>query len=85
MLTLKQLKDMKSGLVFRTGEDWDREDRRIRWVAKRGEGYHDWCIYYGSIWKTWEEVERVGDKICTESTIKDLVPCDDEAFEMYRY
>ena len=56
----------------------------VRWVAVRG-GYHDWCIYYHTADKTTDWIKRSGDKVRDESIIKDLVECDKEAFEMYRY
>lgn len=93
MLTLQKLKDMNPG-QFNTGTGTYPEiiDEEIRWVAVRGE-YHDWTIYYlpqsemmyclqpkNAI----EQIKTNGDKIFTESIIKRLVPCDVEAFGMYR-
>ena len=56
----------------------------IRWIAVRGQ-IHDWKIY--CLWadQDWEEIKRVGDKIHDDETIRRLVPCDDEAFKMYRH
>ena len=84
MLTLQKLKDMKTGM-FATGIGTYPEiiDIEIRWVAVRG-GYHDWTIYYLSSIHSVNIVITHGDKIFTESIIKRLVPCDREAFEMYR-
>ena len=56
----------------------------IRWVAKRGL-FHDWTIYYHRAEYSYEFVESNGDKVCTEENIKFLVPCDDEAYAMYRF
>ena len=78
MLTLKELKQMQSNIVFAQGEDM-----HFKWVAIRGE-IHDWAVYQGAMYETYEEIARVGDKIYAEPIIKYLVPCDDEAFEMYR-
>ena len=86
-LTLKQLKEMKPGEMFATGTGTYPEvvEGEIRWVAVRGKGYHDWCIYALRPNKSIEEIRHVGDKIFTESVIKRLVPCDDTAWKMYRF
>ena len=89
MLTLQQLKDMEPGTIFAFGLTIDNPsginiahtDKILRWVAKRG-GIKDWAIYIGT--GSSEEVAREGDKIFGEENIKRLVPCEDEAFKMYR-
>ena len=60
-------------------------DKEIRWVAIRGEGMHDWCIYALLSYNDVERIENNGDKIFNESVIKRLVPCTDEAFGLYRF
>ena len=85
MLTLQKLKDMIPG-DFATGIGTYPEiiDVEIRWVAVR-DGYHDWVIYYLSSSQPAGIVVAHGDKMFTESIIKRLVPCDDEAWKMYRF
>ena len=84
-LTIQELKDMKPETKFATGTGTypDIHKEEIRWVACRG-GIHDWCIYYGYTQMSVEEVARNGDKIHSEESIKRLVPCDEEAYGMYR-
>jgi len=86
MLTLQMLKDMPSGTIFATGVTTDprlyREE--VKWLAKRGEGFHDWAIYYHLSNMSLDAIEREGDKCFTKEVIKELVPCDDEAFKLYR-
>ena len=90
-LTLERLKEMKPGM-FATGLAIDSPDdiniertgRELRWVAVRGD-IHDWGIYILFSTFTSEEVKRMGHKVCCENHIQKLVPCDDEAFKMYRY
>lgn len=86
MLTLKQLKEMPAGTVFATGEVTEPRlfKTAVRWIAKRG-GYHDWAIYYHLAEHTIDYVMKNGDKVTTESVIRKLVECDDEAFKWYRY
>lgn len=55
----------------------------VRWAAKRG-GIHDWTIYYHLESRPLGYVLEVGDKCITEAVIKELVPCDEEAYKMYR-
>ena len=85
-LILQKLKDMKPGEIIDTGTGTYSQviNCEIRWVAVRGEGYHDWAIYYLRPDKTITEIRHNGDKMFTESIIKRLVPCDNEAWGMYR-
>lgn len=91
MLTLQQLKDMEPYTIFATGETTDGYDavnmygkgQELRWVATRG-GIHDWAIYVAPKDWTEEMVKSNGDKVHNRTSVKKLVPCDDEALEMYR-
>lgn len=73
----------------------------MRWVAVRGNIHDwaiysqnphyidssDLAVVltgYAGVWD-WEKIKREGDKIHSETNIKKLVECDDEAFGMYRY
>jgi len=90
-LTLQMLKDMRPG-VFAKGEVIDSQEginimnsgRMLRWVASRGK-IHDWAIYVLSANRSWQEVKDIGDKIFIDENIRKLVPCDDEAFSVYRF
>ena len=90
-LTLQDLKDMKPG-IFAKGGTYDNPEgcnmsnsgRGLRWVATRGDIY-DWTIYVHFVDKDWEWIRRNGDKVRNENNIRKLVPCDDEAFKMYRF
>lgn len=87
MITKQKLKDMMDGRIFNTGTGTFPEviDREIRWIAKRGDSYYDWTIYYGLVsWST-ERIAREGSKMFTGSVIKRLVPCDNQAFGLYRF
>jgi hypothetical protein len=94
ILTLKDLKDMSPG-IFAQGMVIDapggcnvaNTGEMIKWVAVRGR-IHDWTIYTDNPYSPqpdYEGVRSLGDKITGEENIKNLVPCDDEAFVMYRY
>lgn len=91
MLTLKELKDMKPQTIFQF-KAGSNGQRTFMWIAKRG-GIHDWAIYTSlnaipmvDFWAgNAEGIAAHGDKLFDEKLIKELVPCDDEAFDMYRY
>jgi hypothetical protein len=91
LLTLQALKEMEPG-VFAQGETTDNSEgcnmtgsgMGLRWVAVRGD-IHDWTIYIHTADNDYEWIKRSGDKVYTENNIKKLVPCDDEAFNVYRY
>jgi hypothetical protein len=86
MLTEQKLKEMKDGQIISFGEgNYPLLDvEKIRWIAVRGKGFHDWAIYYDSPEKTFEEIIKFGAKCFTSEMIKILVPCDQSAFELYR-
>lgn len=87
MLTIAQLKSMPIGTVFATGVVFERRlyaGGEVRWIAKRGR-IHDWTIYYHFSGYSIEYIAAVGDKCFTKELIRELVPCDDEAFAMYRF
>ena len=86
MISTNDLKKMQSGEKFATGTGTYEEiyANPIRWVAVRGNGYHDWAIYYGFLDMTVEDIVRVGDKMFIETVIKRLVPCTEDAYKLYR-
>lgn len=94
LLTLARLTEMKPGEIIATGTTLNHPEgvymtnnfigRKLLWVAKRGY-IHDWAVY--CLWEDEANVQTVlarGDKITTQSYIRMLVPCDDEALAMYR-
>jgi len=85
-LTIKDLKEMQHNDIIAKGTGLIREilDAPIKWVAVRG-GMHDWVIYYGLINSSDIGVILFGNKVHTGSTIRKLVPCTDDAFDMYRF
>lgn len=92
MLTIQQLKDMPEFTVFAHGVTTDNPEginmsgsgRSLRWLACRGQ-IHDWTIYAHFAENTDEWVRLNGDKVGSAENIKKLVPCDDEAYGMYRH
>lgn len=92
MLTVSKLENMTEGEVFATGLTIDNytgvnmnnSDRILRWVAVRGHGFHDWAIYIDTDDHSEAEVKRFGDKVTEKDDIRKLVPCDDEAMNLYR-
>lgn len=66
------------------GINMTNSDRLLVWVAKRGK-IHDWTIY--THWAEYGKryAETNGDTIMSTNFIKKLVPCDETAFNMYRY
>lgn len=86
ILTVDDLKKMKPG-IFSTGTTNDPRlmfGLPVRWVAVRG-GIHDFAVYYHNIDMTKEFIRDCGEKVHNMDVVKTLVPCDEEALEMYRY
>jgi len=86
MLTLQKLKDMSNGQIIAQGVTLNRRlhSEPVKWIAIRG-GIYDWSIYYHLAEKSDFFIKTQGDKCTTYKVIKELVPCDDEAFGMYRF
>jgi len=93
-LSLDDLREMKPGTIFATGNIENGTDdvikipfslpslpNTIKWVAKRGQ-IHDWAIYYGL---SDTDVVNCGFKLYNIVKIKELVPCLQEALEIYRF
>lgn len=94
LLTLEKLKELDKysiiahGIttndpegIYMTNSD---KGRKLIWVAKRGY-IPDWTIYIHWADNGLDYVLDYGDKVISPANIKKLVPCDDEAFKMYRY
>ena len=89
-LTLEKLKEMSPG-IFAEGVSTDSPEgihmtgsgQQLRWVAVRG-GIHDWAIYCHHAEHDAEWIKGQGDKTHNLETVKKLVPCNEEALEMYR-
>lgn len=88
MLTLEELKKMQPGIfaarTFIDDGSIIKNGELLKMVAVRGN-IHDWCLYVGREKQSYEEIARSGDKVCSEEIIGNLMPCDEEAFGMYRY
>lgn len=113
-LTIKQLKAMKPSTIFAKGFGYithpyfnqaknnlepDGRSVKVKWVAIRGGGYHDWTIYHSldtnfekadffdgisHLEASWQAIANLGAKLYNNEKIKELVPCDEETFELYR-
>jgi len=86
-LTLTDLKEMEPGQIIAKGQSFIPEFWRngdLKWVAVRG-GAEDWALYYGLVHYDYDYIKRCGDKAFTETIIRKLVPCSDEAWKMYRF
>ncbi|MBC8527300.1 MAG: hypothetical protein H8D22_10710 [Candidatus Cloacimonetes bacterium] len=92
MLTLKQLEEMEPRTIFVKGETVDSPDginltnsgKPLRWIAIRGH-ISDWVIYCHWADKSWEWIRSYGIRVTSEIGIKKLVPCEDDAFQKYRF
>lgn len=94
MLTLEKLKAMHpnqiigSGIIPNSPDGLymtnTRKGDELMWVAQRGKIY-DWTIYCHWIESGKDYILNSGDKVYDVENIKKLVPCDDEAFKMYRF
>lgn len=91
MLTLQQLKDMKPHTIFEF-KPGNNNERTFMWVAIRG-GIHDWAIYtslnavpFRDFWAGDKQgIADHGEKMFDKEKIREFIPCDDEAFALYRY
>jgi hypothetical protein len=84
-----------------TGCNMANTGKMMRWVAVRGDihDWAIYCqnphyidstdpdvlaVGYGGVWD-WQKIAYMGDKVHRRGHIQHLVPCDDEAYKMYRH
>lgn len=94
MLTAEDLRKMPDDQIFAAGITTndrngiyvtnDHFGEKLGWVAKRGTGDGDWAIYYHWAHHSVGTICRQGDKVRDPQNIKNLVPCDEDALELYR-
>lgn len=85
MLTVQELKNMESDKIIGSGFFYSElHEKGIRWAAIRGKNYHDWALYYHIPEKIIDYTIRLGVKSSSENIVRKLVPCDNEAWKMYR-
>lgn len=86
-LTLAFLQnEANHGRIFATGvvNEPVLHTQPVRWIAKVGDGFHDWAIYYHNESETIGYIKAYGNKVTTDGIIRKLVPCTDEALNCYR-
>jgi len=86
-LTLDELREMGPGQLIKNGKGcipdlWRNGD--LKWIAVKGKT-ETWTIYYGPTPYVYQNIIKFGGKIFDEKIIRKLVPCTDEAWEMYRF
>lgn len=95
MLTKELLDKLPDEMIFAMGLTIDgpgycnvaNTGKLIKWVAYRNS-IGNWAVYVDNPYSpqlSYEGVARVGDKVHNAVHIRELVPCDDEAFKFYRH
>ena len=97
-LTVDELKIMKPHTIFAHGLAVDDYCEKLgaginltgskitlRWVAVRGGRYYDWAVYAHLAGQDLMFIALYGDKVGCESNIRGVVPCDDDAYALYRF
>lgn len=94
ILDLETLKSLPIGEVFAQGVATNSPEgvymtdenlgKKMIWVAKKGHGHNDWCIYIHWLEKGLNFVIQNGDKVTDKINIQKLVPCTDEVLDRYR-
>lgn len=54
-------------------------------AVKTGGSKLDWAIYYGPLRWALSKVSGVGLKVIDPELIREIFPCTDEVFNLYRY
>lgn len=86
MLDIERFNKEPSGSIMYKGEGFYPNlsgDFKVKWIAVKGHG-PDWAIYYHFTRSTTEQILQQGEKVYSESVIKQLVPCDEEVLKLYR-
>ena len=64
---------------------YDPMGTMLTFACIKGRGdVNDWAIYAGLPDKPIHTIAHLGDKVFTETEIKDLCPCDDNVYQLYR-
>jgi hypothetical protein len=58
--------------------------RPLTFVVLKGKSGLDWAIYFHYQDTPIEMIKTNGNKVTQERNIRDLIPCDDEVFALYR-
>lgn len=90
-LTLEEFNKIKSETVFARGIEENspngifmtRQGGLLRWVAIKGYG-NDWTVYCHWDYQTEQYVIDSGDKVTNKDTIRKLVSCTEEVYNLYR-
>jgi hypothetical protein len=90
MTITKEIFDqIKPGEIFRVvttkiGGDHSPNDIEMTFVCAKGKSGIDWSVFAsrggGQPW----DIARYGDKLSSEENIRNICPCDDEVFQLYR-
>ena len=92
-LDIERLNALKPGEVFQWGEtvdslkgiNWTGSGRKLRWVAVSGRTGGDWAIYAYWAEAEYYAITQYGDQIHDLDTVRNLVPCANEALARYRH
>lgn len=94
-LTIERLKQIQPGEIISQGTTANSPEgilmtdydigKELLWIAKKGHGYDDWCIYAHWAENGLDFVITNGDKVTSERNIKKLVPCTEEVYSLYRF
>ncbi len=79
MLTKEKLKNMQPSEIIAHGE-FDNN----RWIAVRGKTFYDWCIYHDNADNSDDRIINYGKKLADSLKIRQLVPCTNATFDLYR-
>lgn len=84
VLTLADLDTMEPHTIFKVfNPPYALSEGALCFVAKRGQ-INDWAVYVSASMTDPQSIARYGKKLYSEKDIRDLVPCDDDAFSRYR-
>ena len=85
-INIELLKKFGNGEIFASGylQDVRIAHQLVKWVAVSGNNHYDWAVYYGYPDMSNQKIADSGSKMFTLEVVKELVPCDEEAFKMYR-
>ena len=57
----------------------------LTFVCVKGRNGLDWAIYAQREGHSVDYIRRHGDKVHSDDIIRNICPCSDEVFELYRY
>lgn len=93
IIRIEEFDALENATIFATGVTTDTSDglhmmgtgKEIIWIAKKGDGGHDWAVYTHYSNRDLYFIQTQGDKVYNRDSIANILDIDDDMWERYRH